>query len=126
MKANGGALRRIWDGTLLAGVNGAAVACLFPGMASAAQYDVASLGELNNALATITSTGDPTPVIVLRSDITTSINVLTSTSPLTIDTNGYTLTAPQFSGGQAVIVTGTGNVVGLSNVAGLVVNNGAN
>ncbi|WP_189546679.1 hypothetical protein, partial [Mesorhizobium sp. M2E.F.Ca.ET.209.01.1.1] len=47
MKANGGALRRIWDGTLLAGVNGAAVACLFPGMASAAQYDVASLGELN-------------------------------------------------------------------------------
>ncbi|TGU88681.1 autotransporter outer membrane beta-barrel domain-containing protein [Mesorhizobium sp. M00.F.Ca.ET.151.01.1.1] len=126
MKANGGALRRIWDGTLLAGVNGAAVACLFPGMASAAQYDVASLGELNNALATITSTGDPTPVIVLRADITTSINVLTSTSPLTIDTNGYTLTAPQFSGGQAVIVTGTGNVVGLSNVAGLVVNNGAN
>ncbi|WP_210212155.1 MULTISPECIES: autotransporter outer membrane beta-barrel domain-containing protein [unclassified Mesorhizobium] len=107
-------------------MSGAALACLFPGVASAAQYDVASLAELNNALATITSTGDPTPVIVLRADITTSINVLTSTSPLTVDTNGHTLTGPQFSGGQAVIVTGTGNVVGLSNVAGLVVNNGAN
>ncbi|RWD69811.1 autotransporter-associated beta strand repeat-containing protein, partial [Mesorhizobium sp.] len=126
MKTSSGALRRIRGRVLLAGVSGAAVACLLPGVASAAQYDVASLAELNNALATITSTGDPTPVIVLRADITTSINVLTSTSPLTIDTNGHTLTGPQFSGGQAVIVTGTGNVAGLSNVAGLVVNNGAN
>ncbi|AZO53359.1 autotransporter outer membrane beta-barrel domain-containing protein [Mesorhizobium sp. M8A.F.Ca.ET.057.01.1.1] len=128
MRASSGTVAsgRIRGRMLLAGVSGAALACLFPGVASAAQYDVASLAELNNALATITSTGDPTPVIVLRADITTSINVLTSTSPLTVDTNGHTLTGPQFSGGQAVIVTGTGNVVGLSNVAGLVVNNGAN
>ncbi|BCM21199.1 hypothetical protein [Mesorhizobium sp. J8] len=50
MKTSGGALRRMRGGMLLAGVSGAAIACLLPGAASAMTYFVSSETELRNAI----------------------------------------------------------------------------
>ncbi|RTL99911.1 MAG: autotransporter outer membrane beta-barrel domain-containing protein [Hyphomicrobiales bacterium] len=109
MKTSGGALRRMRDGMLLAGVSGAAIASLLPGAASAATYYVSNETELRNAINSANTDGDPSSSIVM----TQSINILapnslpTPTKSLSIDTQSFILSGtPAGSGSGTVRFTG--------------------
>lgn len=95
MKTVAGALRRIRGNSLLAGVSGVAMACWLPGEAFAASYMVSNEAELAAAINAANADGDPSSSIVM----TQSFSVLGTTTlpaptkPLTIDTQGFTLSA---------------------------------
>jgi len=69
-----------------------AVALLFPLGASAAEYLVSNLTELQAAYTAANADGDSSAVIRLSADITGAWNFGAPTKPLTIDTNGFVLT----------------------------------
>ncbi|TIR17842.1 MAG: autotransporter outer membrane beta-barrel domain-containing protein [Mesorhizobium sp.] len=111
MKTSGGALRRMRDGMLLAGVSGAAISCLFLGAASAATYMVSNETELRAAINSANTDGDPSSLIVM----TQSFAVAGSTAlpdpgkPITIDTQGFTLSGTLNGAGGAISFSQTGS-----------------
>ncbi|TIV25623.1 MAG: hypothetical protein E5V90_26665, partial [Mesorhizobium sp.] len=126
MKTSGGALRRMRDGMLLAGVSGAAIACLLPSAASATTtYYVSNETDLRNAIISANADSDPIQLIVM----TQSFGILapdtlpTPTRSLSIDTQGFTLSGTpsglnpgnvRFTGGTLVsgTVTLSGTLAG--------------
>jgi len=126
MKTGGGALRRIRDGILLAGASGVAIACLFPGAASAATYFVSNEIQLTAAINAANADGDPSSSIVMTNSFgVTAPNTLpVPTKSLSIDTQGFTLSGVsvpansgnvRFSGGGTLTsgtVTLSGTIAG--------------
>ncbi|AZO28843.1 autotransporter outer membrane beta-barrel domain-containing protein [Mesorhizobium sp. M1B.F.Ca.ET.045.04.1.1] len=117
---------------LLAGVSGAAIACL-PGAASAATYFVSTDSELRAAITAANGDGDSSSTIVMTASFATaSTSLPVPTKSITIDTQGFTLSGPANSG---IVITGTGAVRTLvgtfmgtdggSSGAGLQIRNGA-
>lgn len=117
---------------LLAGVSGAAIACL-PGAASAATYFVSTDSELRAAITAANGDGDSNSTIVMTASFATaSTSLPVPTKSITIDTQGFTLSGPANSG---IVITGTGAVRTLvgtfmgtdggSSGAGLQIRNGA-
>ncbi len=127
MRVSGGTIefRRIRKGCLLAGVSGAAIACLLPGMASAATYFVSNQTELTAAINAANADGDPSSSIVMTNSFgVTAPNTLpVPTKSLSIDTQGFTLSGisvpnnsgnVRFSGGTLTsgTVTLSGTITG--------------
>lgn len=96
---------------LLTGVSLAALASgtLVAPPAFAATYYVGDPGELNSAIAAANASADPSSTIILKHSFTvTNTSLTVATKPITIDTQGYTLSG----------VAGTG----ATNGAGTVIN----
>jgi len=100
---------------LLTNVCGAALilSCWPSASALAANYTAGSLAELQNDIALANTNNDPNPVITLTASFTVGGNVPNATGQLTINSNGFTLFSPTFSGGtQPSTLSGTGQVKG--------------
>lgn len=100
-----------------------AVGCGLPGHAKAASYTVTSQAQLIAAINAANADPDANATITLGSNITLAAVTLPSpTKPMTIDTQGFTLTTPG-SGGSNTFA-GTGATLTISGT--LVGGNGAN
>lgn len=123
-------LRSSWNRPrrLLCGVSGAALttACLLSSPVQAKTYLVGNAIEFSDAIAAANADGDPSATILLTNSFTTTV-VFTANKPITIDTGGFVLGGPSFSGQSFTL---SGNIVyagglGLSIVSdGLLTNNG--
>ena len=135
MTVSCGTVGRIRGGTLLAGVSCLALACWLPGAASAATYYADNFAELQARITTANGDGDPTSTIVLTSSFTTPAvggTLTVPTKPITIDTQGFTLSGPPNSGiqfsGVGAMRTLVGTFMGTdggSSAAGLQIRSGA-
>jgi hypothetical protein len=100
----------IRKGRLLAGVSCAALAlaCSLPTTTSAATYFVSSEVQLRSAITTANGDGDPSSTIVMSSSFSVnSTSLPAATKPVTIDTQGFTLSG---SSGSAIQFVGAGAV----------------
>ncbi len=104
---------------LLTGAGGAALALalLLPSAARAADYEVNSEAELRQALLDAVANNDPNPNIILRSSFQVSNTVFTLPGvPVTIDTQGFVLTAPA---GNPISISGpTGTLTLAGTISG--------
>jgi fibronectin-binding autotransporter adhesin len=89
------------------------MACWPSAPAAAAQYTAGSQAELQAAITQANANNDPAPVITLTATFTVGGTVPATTGLLTINTNGFTLFGPGFSGGTLpYTLSGTGQVRG--------------
>jgi len=95
-----------------------AIGCCIPLPATAANYTAGTQAQPQADIALANATSDPNPVITLTANISiTGAISPSSASPITIDTQGFTLTSAQFSGAtQPVSVLG--NLVGATGITG--------
>ena len=110
-----------------------AVACALPGHALAADYIVSTQAELTAAINAANASTDPSSTITLSGNLAlTSATMLpTPTKPLTIDTQGFTLTGPGqgngitfVAGGGTLTINGTLYGGNGTNVVGTASNGG--
>ncbi|AOO80988.1 autotransporter outer membrane beta-barrel domain-containing protein [Bosea vaviloviae] len=107
---------------LFAGVSCAALAlaCLTP--ASAATYFVSTDGQLRAAMTAANGDGDASATIIMTGNVTVGgTDLPTITKPVTIDTQGFTLTSSRISNTGGNLLTLSGTMVGTTAAPGLAV-----
>lgn len=107
-------IRYIGKAALLASVSGAALAlaCWLPVPAMAADYLAGSDAELRGRITQANGDGDPTSTITLTASFPTAASSLpVPTKPITIDTQGFTLSGINSTGAT---VGGTINIIGVA------------
>jgi fibronectin-binding autotransporter adhesin len=88
------------------------ISCWLTPAASAADYAANSQGTLDDAIRTANAAGDTNAVITLTGNFSVnSTSLATPTTPVTIDTQGFTLSGSDGSGaaGTPIILSGSGS-----------------
>jgi len=97
-------VRTVRKGQLLAGISGTAlaIACWLPPPASAADFAVSNDAELRAAITTANASSDASSTITLTASFTsTNAELPAAAKPITINTNGFTITGTYTT--QAII-----------------------
>ncbi len=90
----------------------------------AANYTVSNGTDLNNAIAAANGDPDATATIKLANSFSTVGNLPSATKPITIDTQGFTLSGIQMLTTNGQILTFTGTIVGNTGQRGINLSSG--